>query len=831
MENGLGVQNSQFVGRPTHTITEFLQQQLSPAEEVVKKLDYTLITPRDVSVSSGTGADLIWPQSALKELRRVLKAGGTLIEACHNEHCLKAYLRQGERTLAFSQLLKEIMWCMSVVYHYNNIKGCMPGNSDIVMDEFPLAKLGAYKELYMLQKEASTDEKELLTSLDLWIQSHVCSAKECGRPEQQQANDFLCLAAQILKRRRLNDEGAPRDDVRPDRTSVLWITVPEALEDVMKIGKGASATVFETTWLGDKYAKKEFDGSRTRFEDEVNALAKLNHPHIVKVSACNVVQDSEATCFFLMDIMPHDLRTCMKEKTNRNGQYSLPFKISAAIDIMLQISEAMSYVHSQGMVHRDLKPENILVKPVDDPELGNEGFVFAKVADFGLAKSKREVTAYSHMTKDQGTRRWMAPEVFTAYNNDDEHLDVAFPPKADVYSFGIVCFEILTGKFPFQNVLLKDLFKQLTDPENPLRPELPESYPESLASLIRQCWHTDPRRRPTFVEVSTLLRYHKGLLMLTDDGQLDPWMATTLQSLTLIQAKQELCINKVTNTGSPYSLFYTTFDGSSWTTAVPLRHTMASPNGMSLADHHGTLVGVSREVRSRSLYWTTYSSSSWSRAHPMQGQTSPSRPAVATFQDRLYCLYRGERNEICCTSAGSNLNDGWTPAVIVGGNIRTSDGPALASYDNRLISVIRSSYDNNIYWDSFDGSGWRGYEQLKGKTSGSPAVAVYKEQLYLCVLGMDSGKGGLYWFKLSGSKWSSFSKVDCKLRIQCGPSLAVFNNQLVCTLHGREDKLYHTIFDGGSWSQASKIPSQSSCHGEQGLCSIHSKLFCVYPAL
>ena len=294
----------------------------------------------------------------------------------------------------------------------------------------------------------------------------------------------------------------------------MWKTTQEALEDVRQIGKGSYGTVFETMWLGDKYAK-EFTRAPKCFEDEVKALSKLNHPHIVKVSACNV---ASVPCFFLMEIMPQDLRSYMNTRMNRL-RINPPFSILASIDMMLQLSEAMGYMNSQGFVHRDLKPENILVKPVNDQELCEEGFVIAKLADFGLAKSKHEITAHSHLTRENlGSNKWSAPEMYSCAEAVDGEQSLAFPRKADVYSYGVVCSEIVTGMDPFHNVddlRMSERYELITNSLNLLRPELPQSCPEHLASLIRKCWDKDPVKRPTFTQISEALRYLKCLLMLT----------------------------------------------------------------------------------------------------------------------------------------------------------------------------------------------------------------------------------------------------------------------------------------------------------------------------
>ena len=209
-----------------------------------------------------------------------------------------------------------------------------------------------------------------------------------------------------------------------------------------------------------------------------------------------------------MELMSSDLSVYMSKLLRRKPKGLSPFPLPAAIDLMLQIAEGMRYLHSRKMTHRDLKSANILVNPVG---LSEEGFVFAKLADFGLAKTKNDFTRFSHLTLNVGTTRWMAPEIFKKHA-ELEHLPEAFPMKADVYSFGIVCYEILSGKQPFEGEAQSTLYQKLTAPD-PLRPQLPTSCPGRLASLIRGCWVGDPRERPAFTDVCRELRYLKGLLM------------------------------------------------------------------------------------------------------------------------------------------------------------------------------------------------------------------------------------------------------------------------------------------------------------------------------
>jgi serine/threonine protein kinase len=144
-----------------------------------------------------------------------------------------------------------------------------------------------------------------------------------------------------------------------------------------------------------------------------------------------------------------------------------------------------------------------LVSPNTNPELSADGYVEAKLADFGSAKTK--VNTSSSMLHSQicGAAQWRAPE---AFQDHEGHPRPFSARKADVYSFGILCSQILSGKFlPFGKGA-GGLRERISSPKNE-RPFLPSNsnYPAQLLSLIKECWAPDPRMRPNFSTICSSL--------------------------------------------------------------------------------------------------------------------------------------------------------------------------------------------------------------------------------------------------------------------------------------------------------------------------------------
>jgi serine/threonine protein kinase len=174
----------------------------------------------------------------------------------------------------------------------------------------------------------------------------------------------------------------------------------------------------------------------------------------------------------------------------------------------------MNYLHQNRVVHRDLKSMNILVKYNE-----HDRHVYAKVGDFGLSKIKELSWTPSNQTMNMGSNRWMAPELF---GDSEDHavgpslssefnLSLKYPFKVDIYSFGMVCYEILTGYVPFFDLIrLGDLWMRIKDG---LRPAIPEGCPEQLATLIQACYHPNPTIRPSFRKICVELRHIMCSLM------------------------------------------------------------------------------------------------------------------------------------------------------------------------------------------------------------------------------------------------------------------------------------------------------------------------------
>jgi serine/threonine protein kinase len=174
-----------------------------------------------------------------------------------------------------------------------------------------------------------------------------------------------------------------------------------------------------------------------------------------------------------------------------------PFSRGDSLDILLQIADAMEYIHTNGFIHGDLKPQNILMSVIEIS--GNVGHFLAKVADFGDAR-------FISNDEDEfkptgfGTTHYAAPELLNSRRNQGSTF--RFPSKIDVFSFGCVAYEVLTGysvhdgRLDIERVIARDLKPSDYQVWRTLIDEF--RYPLGFIELIESCWELDPKKRPSF---------------------------------------------------------------------------------------------------------------------------------------------------------------------------------------------------------------------------------------------------------------------------------------------------------------------------------------------
>ena len=148
------------------------------------------------------------------------------------------------------------------------------------------------------------------------------------------------------------------------------------------------------------------------------------------------------------------------------------------------VAEGMIYLHELGIIQRDLKTRNLLL----------DTHLQVKIADFGLSRFLDEDTVQRTQPTHCGTPFWAAPEMLT---------DGAYDSKVDVYSYGVVLWEFLCRKDPYENMSPPKVMMEVV--HNGLRPEIPKHADEDFRALMEACWSQDPAKRPTFKEVFTRL--------------------------------------------------------------------------------------------------------------------------------------------------------------------------------------------------------------------------------------------------------------------------------------------------------------------------------------
>lgn len=218
---------------------------------------------------------------------------------------------------------------------------------------------------------------------------------------------------------------------------------------------------------------------------ETAILANLSHPNIIKLHgrASGSLTDAFRTndgYFILLDKLECTLLDRIDTWLKKPDSISGPSVNPEQLDVAYSIANAMSYLHSKKIIFRDLKPENV----------GFDSNGMLKLFDFGFA-----IVCLDEVFEKVGTPRYMAPE---------NALETGYSLPADVYSFGILLWEVCALNKPFTSINTAEEFETLVCVDGK-RPAVSPRWPQPIKQLIKDCWSSDPAARPLMSDVVTTL--------------------------------------------------------------------------------------------------------------------------------------------------------------------------------------------------------------------------------------------------------------------------------------------------------------------------------------
>ncbi|KAG5589433.1 hypothetical protein H5410_039947 [Solanum commersonii] len=447
----------------------------------------------------------------MKELHRIFKEGESYVKYCLDVKDL------------WGKAISLHMNRDCVEFHIHNLLCCFP----VVIEAIEAAaEISGFDEEEMHQRRTALMRKydrelidprffQWMSGKQYLVTREICSRLECCWKEdrwllidviRQKKTETLLKYEQ-----RLGDLLLRKlDGVEPINKILLPSSILVGSNDYhVKRRLGSwGGHVKEIQWLGESFALRNFFGEVEPLHDEISLVFSLSHSNILQYH-CGFYDEERKEGYLVMELMNDTLATYIKDHSGQRKRP--PFSTSAAVDIMLQIAKGMEYLHSRKIYHGELNPSHVLLRARNSSA---ESYFHVKLKGFGLTSIKSTYKTASHNAADSVI--WFAPEVLAEQEKPGSKCAYKYTEKADVYSFGMICFQILTGKVPFDEGHLQGekVVRNIRAGERPL---FPYPSPKYLVNLTRRCWHTNPNLRPRFSSLCRILRYIKKVLVINPE--------------------------------------------------------------------------------------------------------------------------------------------------------------------------------------------------------------------------------------------------------------------------------------------------------------------------
>ncbi|KAI4335444.1 hypothetical protein L6164_014088 [Bauhinia variegata] len=330
-------------------------------------------------------------------------------------------------------------------------------------------------------------------------EEHVNSKMLDSKTKEEAANELQPEDAHGDTEMGSDNENVDTSKIEPTKAEAeaiargLQTIKNDDLEEIRELGSGTYGAVYHGKWKGSDVAIKRIKAScfagrpseRERliadFWKEALILSSLHHPNVV--SFYGIVRDGpDGSLATVTEFMINGSLKQFLHKKDRT------IDRRKRVIISMDAAFGMEYLHGKNIVHFDLKCENLLVN-MRDPQRP-----VCKIGDLGLSKVKQHTLVSGGV---RGTLPWMAPELLSGKSN-------MVSEKIDVYSFGIVMWELLTGEEPYADLHCASIIGGIVN--NTLRPQIPTWCDPEWKSLMESCWSSDPAERPSFSEISKKLR-------------------------------------------------------------------------------------------------------------------------------------------------------------------------------------------------------------------------------------------------------------------------------------------------------------------------------------